>query len=112
MPDSFERVLTLNGVEMPRGELGRLRGWLNYDGILNRDYSWGYVSALIDVVDFLESDIVPDLFKYCGVPRNHKTVCKLFQFLLMNRNLLRKGSDACWIGYDKTAGEFYIRRVE
>lgn len=112
MPDSFDRVRTFNNVPMMREELGRLRRWLSYDGILNRDYSWGYTSALIDIVDFLDGDFVPDLFKYCGAPRNHKTLCKLFRFLLMNRELLRKDCGRVYVGYDKTAGEFYIRRGE
>ncbi|MBD5585819.1 MAG: hypothetical protein HDQ88_12115 [Clostridia bacterium] len=91
-------------------ELTHVREWVNTRFIFNKDYTWGYTSALIDVVNLIDSDYIVRMFKGLGIPRNHKNLIKFFRFLLYNREYLRSGGRGDYIGYDEGKKDFILRR--
>ena len=61
--DDFDRFLQIsaNTGQITQEELVRLRQYLNYDMIFNRDYTWGYTSALLDILSLFEKNKIQDI---------------------------------------------------
>lgn len=96
-----------NGSLSPE-DMAKFREFISCNEIFNLDYTWGYLSALIDVQRWFSGDTFNRLCKALKVPRTSKTMCMLFSFFLKHHNTLRMGKmDKIRIGYNQKEKRFY-----
>lgn len=114
--DSFEKVLQINANngQLTPDELTKFRQYLDFGLLFNRDYTWGYTSALLDILSLFERDTVTNICFVLKLPKNFKTIRKLLSAIIEDREKFKKYimSTDLYFGYNEKTDKIYLKTGE
>ena len=111
--NDFDRVLRINAntEQVTQEELDKLRQYLDYDTVFNRDYTWGYTSALLDILSLFESGKMQDICSGLKLTKNFKTIQKFLKAILNDKETFKNNiqSQDLYFGYDPKTDKIFFK---